>query len=574
MSEEPGNVEEAYVRLQRGLLRVAFSFRGKDPEFDDHLKRLGRAIKTGAEPGALRDLIDKAISLIVAMAGPDEGRTALETLTRHLAIDDVEKKRLLAQIKDSEIGSDTLADAVARTVNAQLGRRPDEGQPSGTRMPRDVFDGLRELVPLLGISGDSAGEIVARIDLLARSSDTDYGMLERLLKEMARASATPLPHVDAGTPATEASSTPISDSDAAVAAECVEILNLLVERIPFPASVDKELGAIRHSLQALRDREELRAVTLKLADLISQMKTSAQRELSELGTFLKRITDDLLGLQTNLHRSSDAHAKSLEDSHQLEDEIGERVVQMRSECDESNDIDELRAVVSNHLAGIGDTLQSFVETQKSRHEDAEASLSELKDRVNELESEASELRKTLAAQQEQAIIDPLTRVPNRLGFEQQLGDEMARWERYHSHLSLAIIDIDHFKRINDGFGHAAGDKVLIAVARQIRDAVRRTDRVCRYGGEEFVVLLPETDLRAAFLALDKVRDLIANCQFQYKDERVPVTISVGVAQFDDTDTFDAVFERADAALYRAKESGRNQCVCDGVQPATVTALHG
>lgn len=561
MSAETGQVEEAYGRLQRGLLRVAFSFRGRTSEFDAHLKRLGRAIKTGAEPAELRELIDRSIDLIVSMSGPDDSRGVLEALTRHLAIGDAEKRRILAQIRDDDLNADALPDLVARTINASLNRnasRPDAPASNTT----ELLHGVAALVPMLPLQSAVAQDLTERIEGMRQNGGTDLDAIERLLREIARL-ATPGAPRDAGDGAVTGTVSP----------ECIEVLNLLVERIPFPASVDGELKSIRQNLSTLSDRDQLKSVTLQLADLIAKMKTSAQRELSELGTFLKRITDDLLGLQTNLHDSADAHRRSLEDSHELNQEIGDRVSEMQAECEASNDIESLRSAVGVHLGEIGRRLSAFVETQTERHQDAETSLSSLKARVNELESEASELRRTLATQQEQAIIDPLTRVPNRLGFEQQLGDELDRWERYRSNLSLAVIDIDHFKRINDGFGHAAGDKVLVAVAQQIREAIRRTDRVSRYGGEEFVVLLPETDLPAAFRALDKVRDVIANCQFQYKEERVPVTISIGIAQFGEADTFDSVFERADAALYQAKSGGRNLCICDGIEPAPVTALH-
>ena len=562
MSAETGNVEEAYGRLQRGLLRVAFSFRGRSPEFDAHLKRLGRAIKTGAEPAELRELIDRSIDLIVSMSGPDDSRDVLEALTRHLVFDDADKRRILAQIRDDDLAKDALPDLVARTINSYLNQSASRSDAPALDTT-ELLHGVGTLVPMLPLPTAAAQDLTQRIEAMRQSGVTDLDAIERLLREIARLAA-PGERTD-GDPEGAGSS-------GAVARECIEILNLLVERIPFPASVDGELKSIRQNLATLSDRDQLKSVTLQLAELIAQMKTSAQRELSELGTFLKRITDDLLGLQTNLHESADAHRRSLEDSHELNQEIGDRVSEMRAECEASSDIESLRSAVAVHLGEIGRTLSTFVETQTERHQDAETSLAALKVRVNELESEASELRKTLATQQEQAIIDPLTRVPNRLGFEQQLGDELARWERYRSNLSLAVIDIDHFKRINDGFGHAAGDKVLIAVAQQIREAIRRTDRVSRYGGEEFVVLLPETDLRAAFRALDKVRDVIANCQFQYKEERVPVTISIGIAQFSEEDTFDSVFERADAALYQAKSGGRNLCICDGLDPAPVTAL--
>jgi diguanylate cyclase (GGDEF)-like protein len=158
-----------------------------------------------------------------------------------------------------------------------------------------------------------------------------------------------------------------------------------------------------------------------------------------------------------------------------------------------------------------------------------------------------------------AYRDGLTGVFNRRYFESRMIDEVTRAARYGGGVSVLMIDLDHFKKINDDFGHMLGDDVLRAVSAIFVRNLRKVDVVCRYGGEEFAVVLPATQGTSAAAVADKLRCAIANNQFQ----GVPysVTVSVGVAEFPGNGiTRDDVVRAADAALYQAKEAGRNQ-VC-------------
>ena len=183
--------------------------------------------------------------------------------------------------------------------------------------------------------------------------------------------------------------------------------------------------------------------------------------------------------------------------------------------------------------------------------------------LNELEFEAKELRDSLEKQHEQVLIDPLTGILNRTGYDENINKEFVRWRRYNSNLSIAVVDLDLFKNINDTYGHSAGDKVLATIARQIEGQIRECDILCRYGGEEFVLLLPETAIDDAMGLLEKLRVYIAECNFHYQQTPVPVTMSCGVAEFHKGDTIEDVFDRADQAMYLAKRSGRNQCRSEG-----------
>lgn len=154
-----------------------------------------------------------------------------------------------------------------------------------------------------------------------------------------------------------------------------------------------------------------------------------------------------------------------------------------------------------------------------------------------------------------ANIDPLTGIYNRRKFSENLDSEIQRSKRYHQPLSLIMCDVDHFKSVNDTYGHQAGDEVLIGIADVFKACLRNTDVYARWGGEEFIVLLAQTALEDAKLVAEKLRQQIANIHIK---DNVQVTASFGVSCFDEDEDVSPLVKRADDALYEAKNNGRNR----------------
>jgi two-component system cell cycle response regulator len=155
-----------------------------------------------------------------------------------------------------------------------------------------------------------------------------------------------------------------------------------------------------------------------------------------------------------------------------------------------------------------------------------------------------------------AVTDGLTGLYNHRFIFERLEEEIAKVARYGRPLSIIMLDIDNFKQVNDTFGHRAGDEVILSAAHAIMASLRKTDVAGRYGGEEFLVLLPETDLKAAHIVAEKIRNTVALLQFETKD--LAVTISAGVAEAEKGESFEALINRADAKLYTAKRNGKNR----------------
>ncbi|MGF6740756.1 sensor domain-containing diguanylate cyclase [Paraburkholderia atlantica] len=172
-----------------------------------------------------------------------------------------------------------------------------------------------------------------------------------------------------------------------------------------------------------------------------------------------------------------------------------------------------------------------------------------------------EREEAVAKLQEYANRDGLTGIANRRFFEARLRDEFTRWQRYGGDMSMLLFDLDHFKQINDQFGHGVGDTVLRVMAQRVAGVVRAQDTFGRFGGEEFALLLPCTPLDDAMLVAEKIRRVIEETPVELIGTRVPVTASLGGASArEGLPAYDVLINEADAALYRAKRQGRNCAV--------------
>ncbi len=198
-------------------------------------------------------------------------------------------------------------------------------------------------------------------------------------------------------------------------------------------------------------------------------------------------------------------------------------------------------------------------------------IQELQNHNRQLQAELDETRKAVAQQlqklelaYEEARIDTLTGLSNRRAFDERIDQLQTLFDRGNSPYVLAMLDIDHFKSFNDEHGHAVGDKVLAFVADVLRSTQRWTDHVARFGGEEFVILMPRLTGHKAKFVVDRQRALIESASLTLGGQNLSVTVSAGVAEAFPGDTIASVLARADKALYAAKSAGRNQtCLEDG-----------
>ncbi|WP_025209749.1 GGDEF domain-containing protein [Hippea sp. KM1] len=206
------------------------------------------------------------------------------------------------------------------------------------------------------------------------------------------------------------------------------------------------------------------------------------------------------------------------------------------------DVDELSKRLIGIAIKIKDTtinMKNELEEYSKKMEEAKKTIEELKDKLKKAE--------------ENLIIDPLTGVYNRRGLLHFLNIEVNRANRYKQPMSIIMADLDHFSRVNNTYGHLAGDIVLKGFCKMVKSLIRATDIAARYGGEEFIIILPNTDLDSAYEVAEKIRNAISKLKFKYKNETFSITSSFGVAQYRENEKIETLIKRVDAALYKAKE---------------------
>ncbi len=295
-----------------------------------------------------------------------------------------------------------------------------------------------------------------------------------------------------------------------------------------------------------------------LAEIVAEICNRLIFQHDEFENFFEQLSTRLQDLDSGIKKTSSYSNESLQNGAKMGKSVREEVKGIKSSIDSSEDIEKLKSDIQSRINAIDEHIQGFHGTEKQRFENAQVVISELSKKVGILEENSVELRNKLEESQQQALRDVLTGIPNRQAYEERLAAEIARCKRYGSALSMVVWDIDKFKDINDNYGHAAGDRVLKVIAELLSERIRETDFIARHGGEEFVTLMPETDLDTAIKVADKLRIDIEQTAFHFRDKRVPVTISAGVGQYQNNEMVADLFERTDAAMYKAKQAGNNQ----------------
>ncbi|MBC3299506.1 diguanylate cyclase [Pseudomonas sp. SWRI18] len=344
-------------------------------------------------------------------------------------------------------------------------------------------------------------------------------------------------------------------SYSSVAKHIEDTLLGLLDELALPERHQPQAEAMRERLAHGLNWYELLPILDDLAILMLAITDSGQHEFE---AYLKQLNERLEAFQGHLQVASDGHADSRSAARELDTQIREQVDGLQSSVQEAADLDSLKHVLESHLEGLLGTMDEHQQQRDQREQETAARLKGLAERVANMEQEAQGYREHLEVQRQKALIDPLTGLPNRAAWSERLDHEVNTWHQRGNSLSLAMLDLDHFKRINDGYGHLAGDKVLKIIASVLHKRLRPGDFIARFGGEEFVLLMPDSSLTQALAAGEALRAAIEACPFHFKGEPVTITVSMGVAQFQPGERSDVALKRADAALYRAKAAGRNQ----------------
>jgi diguanylate cyclase (GGDEF)-like protein len=342
-----------------------------------------------------------------------------------------------------------------------------------------------------------------------------------------------------------------------------ELLQYLIEKLPeiVVGKIDsRKLESAFH--QANDDINVLRAINDDIEMALSGVLESQDKKVAELSGFLCAIIKRLDGFKAHFTEEKFDRKTRSSERKKLGDFLGSNLDQIRTSVAAAESIEQLQVAIDSRIDEIDSKVTSYVYQETLRADKAEKSSVALEDQLEKLQLQTNQLRESLETARSDAIVDPLTNVSNRRAYDDRFNIEYTRWKRYREPLTLAIMDIDHFKSVNDTYGHPIGDKVLKVVAERIQSQVRESDFFGRIGGEEFAFILVNSDIESAMTKVEALRASVESCNFTVKTEKLQVTISIGVATFNGEDTIESIYQRADEALIKAKQTGRNKSLSE------------
>lgn len=445
----------------------------------------------------------------------------------------------------------TLERMLVRTSLASEGQAPELD-----RLLADVRSDLRKNK----VDVDSWKELQEQIDrqvalLDDASAQKDVSLPERSTETAAE----PKPVTEAKDEVDPPDDTPDTGNQSQrlrIARRVGHLLGQLLSQVSLEPDAETRARNLQRALLTSDNWNELRDGLNQVADLIVAAVTRSQREFEG---FLKRLDERLEVLQEHFSEQSSAQSGRQAAAEALDCNIREEIELVGRHIEASDDLQGLKQSVSRHLEFIGQAVGRFRIEETEREKMLSEQLLAVQQKVAVMEAHSERMQGQVRKERERAMTDLLTQLPNREAWQERFSFEFNRWRRYQYPLTVGVMDIDLFKRVNDSYGHKAGDRVLQLIAKEIKNRLRNTDFAARFGGEEFTLIFPETQPEDALIVMDKLRAHVSALPFHFGGNPVTITFSAGLAAFVPDDTEETVFDRADRALYSAKDAGRN-CV--------------
>ncbi|WP_039915896.1 GGDEF domain-containing protein [Cellvibrio mixtus] len=540
--DEQEQLEQKFTRqqelLRSALVRVSIAADGQDETLDNIMSQLREKLRSETSAMEMNKILEQLEKAALAFEshreqGAKEITVALSETIKALGVFKLSKG------VTKEI-SDFLANLPQRSKKIRL-------YPALLQQLANIQQqALKEVEqPKVGLLGKILGTKPAKADEQgAAESDTD-DYIDTL----------PLPAGVNTDPAPKAATISTTEQKPAYLDAIVRILNEILQSLENDVLMQSRAVMLRNKLAAGIAPDAVIPALESVRALVMEAYLAASQAFA---SYLKNVNEELADIYSLLGGAVKHSQNERAASRKLQDDMIREMGELESSAEKATDLNQLKDKVKSQLGNIRQALDQHQNMDHAQQHLA-LQLETLGAKIKTMEVEAEKNRTSLEVQRKKALQDALTELPNREAYNERAHVEVQRWQRYGRPLSVAIFDIDHFKRINDTFGHQAGDRVIKVIGRSIAKRLREVDFFCRYGGEEFVALMPETDSQAALGVLEKVRDAIANAAFNYKDQPLTITVSIGVTEFKTSDSLETAFERADQALYTAKSGGRNRC---------------
>ena len=331
------------------------------------------------------------------------------------------------------------------------------------------------------------------------------------------------------------------------------ILNTLVISKKHKADISK----IKSSLHGQISNQNLMTECLNVFDFMIE---DLEQERSRAKVFLSTISETLTSVQMSVTATIATSSESNDQHAAINLELTEKIKEVSIGINDAGSLNEMKVDVNDKIQQIAKTLQNKAELENSQNIELNEKLNSMSAKVEKLEQQSKIFEKRIQEVQAKSFQDALTKLANRASFDEFFAKELVRFHHKQFDLAITVIDLDDFKRINDTFGHTAGDKTLQVIADTLTKVMGNDVFISRYGGEEFVLIFKDVDKITVMNRLNMLRKKVASLPFTFKGTRVTITLSIGVTLVQRDDIVHSAFERADTALYRAKHEGKNKVV--------------
>ena len=317
---------------------------------------------------------------------------------------------------------------------------------------------------------------------------------------------------------------------------------------------------IRQQLHQVDEVESIESVVGSVLELLGDITQQIRSERVATQAFLGEMAGKLRNIEDVMVHCGESNGSFYERAMNFSEDLSRNMDEIGEDLKTSQDISVLRQSLEARFKTVADSMTSYVESEREHSESYRQQVDQLSEKLKQMEQEAHGLRASLKEKHQLAVKDSLTGVYNRAGIEERMSEEVSRCQRSGADLSLIFVDCNKFKPINDTYGHRAGDLVLRKVAEIFKKRARLSDVIGRWGGDEFIILLPDTPLEGAGVFAKSVAQMVMNTGFHASGKPIEVSISCGVTQFKPDDDAHTVLERADQAMNRAKKQ-RDHNIC-------------
>lgn len=336
-------------------------------------------------------------------------------------------------------------------------------------------------------------------------------------------------------------------------------LAALLTNISLPESYEDQILDLKQALTGNSDLNQLPAL---LDEVINLIMVAVGKTQEDLTSYLSQLNKQLASINESIVSNYKAQRSISSNRKSFSDQLQQHVEDTNTDVQKATDLEALKSLINSRMSTISQTMDKYQTQMQEQEKQAAQSISMLKNKVNRMEQDASSLRTHMQQKIAQALSDSLTGLPNRAAYQEAIFPLLTAAAQNSQPLCIAICDIDHFKNINDTWGHLAGDKVLRLIPRQMQSVLDKQHLLFRYGGEEFIVVFPMTNIEQAHNTCEAIKSAVEKTPFNMHGEPVSITISIGVSQFDFNESHDDLFTKADKNLYIAKEQGRNKVIRD------------